>query len=118
MVPVSRWTEIRAEDAGLHADLRILIDSDEVGPCLIEDARHRALHMLNHLEYDSTTLKEEYDRDVAAGGPIQMPIDYFPGDDPALPPENRWRSHAALLYGNWINQIYQTTPYDLARIGS
>jgi homoserine O-succinyltransferase len=86
MVPVSRWTEIRTEDVGLHGDLRILIDSDEVGPCLIEDARHRALHMLNHLEYDSTTLKEEYDRDVAAGGPIQMPIDYFPGDDPALPP--------------------------------
>lgn len=118
MVPVSRWTEIRTEDVGLHGDLRVLIDSDEVGPCLIEDAPRRALYMLNHLEYDSTTLKEEYDRDVAAGGAIQLPIDYFPGDDPAQPPENRWRSHAALLYRNWVNQIYQTTPYELARIGA
>lgn len=118
MVPVSRWTEVRAEDVDLHPDLAVLIDSDEVGPCLIDDPRHRALYMFNHLEYDSTTLKEEYDRDLAAGGPITEPVDYFPGDDPALPPENRWRSHGALLYGNWINRIYQTAPYDLAQIGS
>ena len=57
MVPVSRWTEVRAEDVGLHPDLSVLIDSDEVGPCLIDDPRHRALYMFNHLEYDSTTLK-------------------------------------------------------------
>jgi homoserine O-succinyltransferase len=118
LVPVSRWTEVRSEDVALHPDLSLLITSDEVGPCLIDDPRHRALYMLNHLEYDSTTLKEEYDRDVEAGGPIVAPVNYFPENDPARPPENRWRSHAALLYGNWINQIYQTTPYDLAAIGS
>ncbi|MBP7001571.1 homoserine O-succinyltransferase [Amaricoccus sp.] len=115
-VPVSRWTEIRREDLGLHPDLRVLIDSDELGPCLVADPGHRALYMFNHLEYDSTTLKEEYERDLAAG-PIELPVDYFPDDDPGRPPENRWRSHGALLYGNWINEIYQTTPYDLARIG-
>ncbi|MBA3325488.1 MAG: homoserine O-succinyltransferase [Rhodobacteraceae bacterium] len=118
MVPVSRWTEVRSEDVGLHPDLAVLIDSDEVGPCLIADARHRALAMFNHLEYDSTTLKEEYDRDVAAGGEVAAPANYFPGDDPTRSPENRWRSHGALLYGNWINEIYQTTPYDLAQIGA
>jgi homoserine O-succinyltransferase len=118
MVPVSRWTEVRAEDVSLHPDLRVIIDSDELGPCLIADPPHRALYMFNHLEYDSTTLREEYERDLAAGGPIQAPVDYFPGDDPARPPENRWRSHGALLYGNWINEIYQTTPYDLERIGA
>jgi len=96
----------------------VLIDSDEVGPCLIADPRHRALAMFNHLEYDSTTLKEEYDRDVAAGGEVAAPANYFPGDDPTRSPENRWRSHGALLYGNWINEIYQTTPYDLAQIGA
>ena len=75
-------------------------------------------YMFNHLEYDSTTLKEEYDRDLPAGGPIAAPINYFPDDDPAQPPENRWRSHGQLLYGNWINEIYQTTPYELAAIGA
>jgi homoserine O-succinyltransferase len=118
VVPVSRWTEVRGEDVQLHPELRVLIHSDEIGPCLIEDAPHRAFYMFNHLEYDSTTLKEEYDRDLAKGDPIDVPVDYFPEDDPARPPENRWRSHGQLLYGNWINQIYQTTPYEIDAIGS
>ena len=118
VVPVSRWTEVRDEDVRLHPELQVLINSDEVGPCLIEDAPHRAFYMFNHLEYDSTTLKEEYDRDLANGDPVGVPVDYFPEDDPARPPENRWRSHGQLLYGNWINEIYQTTPYELAAIGA
>ncbi len=117
-VPVSRWTEIRGEDLALIPELEVLVHSDEVGPCLVEDAPHRAYYMFNHLEYDSTTLKEEYDRDVAAGGQIALPHDYFPDDDPTRTPENRWRSHAALLYGNWINGIYQSTPYDIRGIGT
>jgi homoserine O-succinyltransferase/O-acetyltransferase len=117
LVPVSRWTELREADLSRHPELTTLIASPAVGPCLVDDPVHRALYMVNHLEYDSTTLKEEYDRDVCAGGPIAPPVDYFPGDDPASPPENRWRSHGQLLYGNWINRIYQTTPYDIAKIG-
>ncbi|WP_111428231.1 homoserine O-succinyltransferase [Rhodobacteraceae bacterium DSL-40] len=117
IVPVSRWTELRTEDLEINEDLRILIHSEDVGPCLIEDADHRALVMVNHLEYDSTTLRDEYNRDLAKGGQIAMPIGYFPEDDPSRTPENRWRSHGQLLYGNWINEIYQTTPYDLAQIG-
>jgi homoserine O-succinyltransferase/O-acetyltransferase len=79
---------------------------------------HRALYMFNHLEYDSTTLKEEYDRDVCAGGRAHGAAGrLLPGRRPCRPPENRWRSHAQLLYGNWINRIYQTTPYDIAKIG-
>lgn len=118
LVPVSRWTEIRTEDVDLHPDLEILIDSDELGPCLIEDPGHRALYMFNHLEYDSTTLKEEYDRDILAGLLTAPPVDYFPEGDPSQVPENLWRSHGQLLYGNWINQIYQTTPYEIAAIGA
>ncbi len=118
MVPVSRWTEVRSEDVRLHPELRVLLDSGDVGPCLIEDAPHRSLYMFNHLEYDSTTLKEEYDRDLLAGGPIAMPVNYFPDNDPARAPENRWRSHGQLLYGNWINEIYQSTPFETADIGS
>jgi homoserine O-succinyltransferase len=118
MVPVSRWTEVRSEDLGLHSDLEVLIDSDEIGPCLVADRSRRALAMFNHLEYDSTTLQEEYARDVADGGPVQAPVNYFPGDDPERIPENRWRSHGALLYGNWINEIYQTTSYEIDSIGT
>jgi len=118
MVPVSRWTEVRVEDVDLNPDLRILIDSDEVGPCLVADPLHRALYMFNHLEYDSTTLKEEFERDLDAGRVSEAPVNYFPNDDQALPPANLWRSHGALLYGNWINDIYQTSPYDLSRIGA
>lgn len=114
VVPVSRWTEIRSEDVG--EDLNILMQSDEVGPCLIEDKKHRALYIFNHLEYDSGTLKQEYDRDVEVGADINVPKNYYPNDDPASQPENRWRSHAHLLYGNWINEIYQTTNIDPRKI--
>lgn len=118
VIPVSRWTEMRQSEIDAAPGLVTLLGSDEVGPCLVEDAGHRALYIFNHFEYDSDTLKQEYDRDIAAGLSIEVPVNYFPGDDPARPPQNRWRSHAHLLYGNWINQIYQTTPYDLDRIGT
>jgi len=118
MIPVSRWTEIRQDEIDAVPALRTLLGSDEVGPCLVEDPGHRALYIFNHLEYDSGTLKEEYDRDVASGNPIAVPVNYYPDDDPSKPPQNRWRSHAHLLYGNWINEIYQTTPFDLDRIGT
>jgi len=118
VIPVSRWTEMRAAEIETAPGLRILLGSDEVGPCLVEDPGHRALYIFNHFEYESDTLKQEYDRDVAAGTPINVPLNYYPDDNPALPPLNRWRSHAHLLYGNWINEIYQSTPFDLAKIGS
>lgn len=118
VIPVSRWTEILRSDVTAEPALEILLGSDEVGPCLIEDAAHRALYIFNHFEYDSDTLKQEYDRDISEGRSINVPNNYYPGDDPSMPPQNRWRSHAHLLYGNWINEIYQSTPYDLNDIGS
>ncbi|MGR3490551.1 MAG: homoserine O-acetyltransferase MetA [Shimia sp.] len=116
VIPVSRWTENKREEIEA-AGLNVLLGSDAVGPCLVEDPNHRALYIFNHFEYDSGTLKEEYDRDVASGSPIEVPGNYYPGDDPTSTPLNRWRSHAHLLYGNWINQIYQTTPYEMSDIG-
>ncbi len=118
VIPVSRWTEIRQDDIDKAGGLQTLITSDESGPCLVEDAAHRALYIFNHFEYDSGTLKQEYDRDVAEGTPINIPMNYYPNDDPTAPPMNKWRSHAHLLYGNWINQIYQTTAYDINDIGT
>jgi homoserine O-succinyltransferase len=118
VIPVSRWTEIEQKDVDAHPDLKTLLGSAEVGPCLIEDAKHRALYIFNHFEYDSDTLKQEYDRDVSDGTQINVPQNYYPDDDPSQPPLNRWRSHAHLLYGNWVNLIYQSTPYDLNEIGA
>ena len=117
-VPVSRWTEMRQADIdAAGGGLRTLLGNADTGPCLVEDPERSALYVFNHFEYDSDTLKQEYDRDVAAGAEITLPVNYYPGDNPAAKPLNRWRSHAHLLYGNWINHIYQTTPYDLAQIG-
>jgi homoserine O-succinyltransferase len=118
LIPVSRWTEVRQDEIDEIPELSTLLGSEEVGPCLVEDTCHRALYIFNHFEYDSETLKEEYDRDVAGGTPINVPANYYPDNDPSLTPQNRWRSHAHLLYGNWINEIYQSTPYDLAAIGT
>ncbi len=111
-IPVSRWTEMRQGEIDAASGLRTLLGSDETGPCLVEDAAHRALYIFNHFEYDTDTLKGEYDRDVAAGTPIHVPDHYYPNNDPNQRPVNRWRSHAHLLYGNWINQIYQTVPFN------
>ena len=117
VVPVSRWTEMRQDEVDAAPGLKTLLGSDEVGPCLIEDKAHRALYVFNHFEYDSFTLKGEYDRDVAKGTPINVPINYYPANDPTRRPENRWRSHAHLLYANWISEMYMTTPFDMNEIG-
>ncbi len=117
VIPVSRWTEMRQHEIDAAPGLTTLLGSEDVGPCLIEDQAHRALYIFNHFEYDSDTLKQEYDRDVLDGSAIDIPVNYYPGNDPASHPLNRWRSHAHLLYGNWLNRIYQTTPYDISKIG-
>ena len=117
VVPVSRWTEIKQDEISAVPGLKTLLGSSETGPCLVEDPAHRTLYLFNHFEYDSNTLKQEYDRDIANGTPINIPGHYYPGDDPSQTPLNRWRSNAHLLYGNWINEIYQTTPFDRNEIG-
>lgn len=118
VMPVSRWTEMRQKDIDRAPGLRTLLTSDDAGPALVDDPAHRALYIFNHFEYDDGTLKEEFDRDIAAGVPIAVPCNYYPKDDPSQRPVNRWRSHAHLLYGNWINAIYQSTPYDIQEIGA
>ncbi|MEX3015254.1 homoserine O-succinyltransferase [Gymnodinialimonas hymeniacidonis] len=116
LMPVSRWTEMQRAEMEA-AGMNTLISSEEVGPALVEDTAHRALYVFNHFEYDSDTLKQEYDRDVDAGTPINVPVNYYPEDNPARDPMNRWRSHAHLLYGNWVSELYLTTPYDMDQIG-
>ena len=119
LVPVSRHTEVRAEDIPASAGVRVLVESDQAGLCLAHEEKSRTLYMFNHVEYDTNSLKNEYDRDRARDlePPIHIPSNYFPGDDPESPPINRWRAHAYLLIGNWVHQVYQGTPYQLEDIG-
>jgi homoserine O-succinyltransferase len=117
-VPVSRWTAILRDEVDKVPELQVLLDSPRSGPCLIEDAERRLLVNLNHFEYDADTLKTEYERDLAAGKAIEAPVDYFPDNDPTQQPRSRWKSSAHLLYGNWINEVYQTTPFNLDDVGT
>ncbi|RPE71375.1 homoserine O-succinyltransferase [Pacificibacter maritimus] len=117
-IPVSRWTEMRMSEIEAKPDLVPLLGSDETGPCLVQDPAHRALYIFNHFEYDTDTLHGELIRDKEAGKPILLPRNYYPNDDMTARPPNRWRSHAHLLYGNWINEIYQTTHYEAKNIGT
>ncbi len=116
-MPISRWTEVRRHDLPKTKKLQVLLESDEMGLCLIDDPVHRQLLMFNHIEYDTESLGDEFRRDVAAHKPVNMPANYFPDNDPNQVPQNSWRGHAHLLFGNWINQVYQTTPFDLKNIG-
>src|SRR5690554_6755632 len=116
MIPVSRYNDIDRKTLG--PDLEILIDNEEIGVCMLGDRKYRAAYMLNHLEYDNRSLADEYERDVNAGLNPEPPANLYPGGDTSVTPENRWRSHAHLMFQNWINEIYQTTPYDLEKVGT
>ena len=117
LMPVSRYTEVRLADVEKVADLDVLAISDRSGLCMLEDRARRRIFVFNHLEYDADTLKREYFRDLEAGLEIHPPEHYFPGDDPDQSPKVTWRAHRSLLFGNWINEIYQTTPFDIGKIG-
>lgn len=113
-VPHSRHTELRRSDLEAHPELEILSESDAAGVYLVVSNDGRQVFVTGHSEYDTFTLKEEYDRDIAKGLPIALPKGYFPEDDPTKTPVHNWRSHTNLLFQNWLNYyVYQETPYDL-----
>ncbi len=116
-VPHSRHTELHAEDIRRVPQLEILTESDISGVNLIASKDDRQFFATGHSEYDRETLANEYFRDKNAGLPIQVPFHYFPDDNPENPPVITWRSHANLLFSNWLNYIvYQGTPYDLIEL--
>ena len=116
-IPHSRHTEVAREDLEKIPDIKILASSPEAGVFALSTRKGRQIFITGHPEYDAGTLKKEYLRDVAAGKPIEIPKNYFPGDDPEQEPIVSWRSSANLLYSNWLNYfVYQTTPYDLSEI--
>lgn len=114
-MPISRYTMNRTDDIKT-AGLDVLADGVDCGAGMVRDPKSGDLFVFNHLEYDATTLADEYHRDVAAGLATVMPENYFPDDDPGQAPINNWRPFAFLLISNWINDLYQTTPFDLTKI--
>jgi homoserine O-succinyltransferase len=117
LAPHSRHTEVRREDIEAEPALKLLAVSEKAGAYLAVSKDGREVYVTGHPEYDRLTLKAEYDRDIAKGLAIHVPENYFPGDDPRLPPLMTWRSHAHLLYANWLNYyVYQATPFDLERL--
>jgi len=117
MVPHSRHTGLDMDQLKAAKGLKLLAASEEAGMFAISTENGKQIFITGHPEYDPHTLKSEYDRDVAAGKPIEIPKNYFPDDDPSKDPLVSWRSHANLLYSNWLNYfVYQTTPYDITQI--
>lgn len=117
MVPHSRHTTIRREDVEDNPRLKILASSEEAGLYALMSPKGRQIFIMGHSEYDADTLKKEYLRDKNAGLPIEMPKNYFPDNDDTKEPLSTWRSHANLLYTNWLNYfVYQSTPYDIRTI--
>lgn len=115
--PHSRHTEVRSEEILQKEELRILAESEEVGPHIISTENGRQIFILGHQEYDKETLQNEYLRDINRGLDIKVPANYFKDDDPEKDILFRWRAHANLLFSNWLNYyVYQTTPYDLSQI--
>ncbi|MEG6614103.1 homoserine O-succinyltransferase [Pseudoclostridium thermosuccinogenes] len=115
--PHSRHTEVKKADIERVPGLEILSESSEAGVYIVIARQGRQIFVTGHSEYDPLTLKSEYDRDVAKGLEIEPPKNYFPDDDPSKAPIVSWRSHANLLFANWLNYyVYQETPYDLSKI--
>ena len=116
-VPQSRHTTVLREDIEKHPELKILASSEEAGVYAVATERGKQIFITGHSEYDADTLKNEYLRDKNAGLPIDVPKNYFPNDDDTKEPVVRWRSHANLIYSNWLNYfVYQITPFNIDEI--
>lgn len=117
MAPHSRHTSVKREDIEAEKELKILASSEQAGVYAVKNNSGSQIFVFGHSEYDADTLNREYLRDKNAGLPIEVPENYFPDNDDTRAPLVTWRSHANLLYSNWLNYfVYQTTPYDIDKI--
>jgi len=117
LAPHSRYTDISREDILKINALEIAAESPEAGVYMVVSRDGKQVFVTGHSEYDLFTLKQEYDRDIAKGLTIDVPKNYFPGDDPSLNPRALWKGHASLLFANWLNYyVYQQTPYVIDEI--
>lgn len=114
--PHSRHTAIKKEDILNVPDIEILSESEKAGPFIMSTKDGRRIFVTGHLEYDTDTLKGEYIRDYNKGMDPLIPENYYPNGDTDIDPVNTWRANATLFYTNWLNQVYQDTPYDINKI--
>jgi len=118
-MPHSRYTGVLESEILAVPELELLSVSDEAGVFAAKSVDNRRVFITGHPEYDANTLALEYFRDKEKGLPIDIPRNYFPGDDPSATPFVYWRAHAQLMYTNWLNYyVYQSTPYDIMKIGT
>lgn len=115
-IPESRHTTMDAGQIKQEEAIEILSVDDSLGPDIIASKDKRDLYIFGHLEYDRYTLDHEYKRDKANDLPIEIPENYYPDDDASRKPIVSWRSYAYILFGNWVNETYQNTPYDIQKI--
>ena len=113
-VPHSRHSETPEDEIRDHAELDVLAHSKEAGVHIAANTDRSEVFMFGHPEYDPETLQNEYERDKARGENPIKPKNYYSNDDDSATPRVRWRANAAIFYRNWINHVYQTTPYDLS----
>jgi homoserine O-succinyltransferase len=116
LAPQSRHTASNREAIAAHPELTIESETAEAGVFIVTARESREIYVTGHLEYDPLTLDREYRRDLERGLPIAIPKNYYPGDDPSKVPVVRWRAHANLFFSNWLNYVYQETPYDLRKL--
>ena len=115
--PHSRHTGISIQDIDKNPNVKLLSASIDAGAYIVMSSDRRMIFVTGHSEYDPNTLADEYFRDLNKGLPIEMPQNYFPNNNPSQAPLVGWRSHAHLLYSNWLNYfVYQQTPYRLEEI--
>ncbi|MFE8702143.1 homoserine O-succinyltransferase [Cytobacillus sp. FJAT-54145] len=113
IAPHSRYTDVLKEEIQACNSLKLLSHSEIAGPFIISSHEGKQIMITGHLEYEAGTLADEYHRDTEKGLHIHIPENYFPNNDPSKQPMNRWRSHAHLLFSNWLNYyVYQETPYE------
>ena len=115
-MPHSRHAMLDAAELAKHPELKVLSEGFSSGPALIATEDFHEIYVTGHFEYGRDTLADEYWRDFHKGLPIRLPENYFPDNNPENQPIFTWRSHANLLYRNWLNWVYQMTPYELSQI--
>ena len=116
LAPQSRHTECDRDAIAAQEALAIQSETGEAGVFIVTARGGREIYVTGHLEYDPLTLDREYRRDLGKGLPIAVPKNYYPGDEPSNDPVVRWRAHAHLFFSNWLNYVYQETPFDLGEL--
>lgn len=110
-MPQSRYTGINEEQVQQKKIKVIAQDENKQSTILISEDEHDVF-LMGHFEYGTDTLEKEYLRDRERGVITALPQNYYENGIV----HNCWRAQAHLFYHNWLNDVYQLTPYHLEDI--